>query len=200
MVGFIKTTKGRLKKLLSEHGDYKSLTQFRKDLYQTDGINYTDKQLNKMLIEHHNEIVKEIRDSVREQNKRRRDEIKEQNKNMNHLFKNIDVQPYNEEKPNIKEMRRQFYNDSLKYNFLIVNFPESLESCLKAIEEHNIKDSYDLFRNIIQKNKSKVNSYSFDISSIQDMKNKLLQLYKNQENAFKLSIQFRFTSFNNVSE
>ena len=38
-----------------------------------------------MLIEHHNETVKEIRDSVREQNKRRRDEIKEQNKNMNVL-------------------------------------------------------------------------------------------------------------------
>ena len=66
MAGLIKTTKGRLKKLLSEHGDYKSLNQFRKDLYQTDGINYTDKQLNKMLIEHHNETVKEIRDSVRE--------------------------------------------------------------------------------------------------------------------------------------
>ena len=192
MEGFIKTTKGRLKKLLSEHGNYKSLNQFRKDLYETDGVNYTDKQLNKMLIEHHNETVKEIRDSVREQNKRRRDEIKEQNKNMNHLFKNIDVQPYNEEKLNIKEMRRKFYNDSLKYNFLIVNFPNSLEKCLKAIEEHNIKDSNDLFRNIIKRSKSKVNSYSFDISSIQDMKNKLLQLYKNQENAFKLSIQFSF--------
>ena len=95
MEGFIKTTKGRLKKLLSEHGNYKSLNQFRKDLYETDGVNYTDKQLNKMLIEHHNETVKEIRESLKEQNKRRRDEIKEQNKNMNHLFKNVEVQPFN---------------------------------------------------------------------------------------------------------
>ena len=113
MDGFIKTTKGRLKKLLSEHGNYKSLNQFRKDLYETDGVNYTDKQLNKMLIEHHNETVKEIRDSLKEQNKRRRDEIKEQNnrrrdeikeqnKNMNHLFKNVEVQPYDEEKIKIK--------------------------------------------------------------------------------------------------
>ena len=102
MEGFIKTTKGRLKKLLSEHGNYKSLNQFRKDLYETDGVNYTDKQLNKMLIEHHNETVKEIRDSLKEQNKRRRDEIKEQNKNMNHLFKNVEVQLYDEEKTKIK--------------------------------------------------------------------------------------------------
>ena len=86
------------------------------------------------------------------------------------------------------------YNLSTQNNLFLLNIPENLNKCLEAIQEQNDIDMMYSFRNLFtkQNTNNKVNSYSFEVNSIQDIKNKLIELYKRQKNAFKISIQFGF--------
>ena len=80
------------------------------------------------------------------------------------------------------------YNLSTQNNLFLLNIPENLNKCLEAIQEQNDIDTMYSFRNLFtkQNTNNKVNSYSFEVNSIQGIKNKLIELYKRQKMLLKL--------------
>ena len=87
-----------------------------------------------------------------------------------------------------RTQRKMMYNLSTQNNLFLLNIPENLNKCLsnfQAIQEQNDIDTMYSCRNLFtkQNTNNKVNSYSFEVNSIQDVKNKLIELYKRQKNS-----------------
>jgi len=117
----LKTVKGHIKELLAEHGDFKSVKSFRNELYKTDNTNYTDEQIHKMLLEHHNDAVEAIQESKRQEKLKKERQIKEAKKNekrFNKFIQNVQVSPYNEKlKPSSRDASRfKNFNYEVQYD------------------------------------------------------------------------------------
>jgi hypothetical protein len=91
-----------------------------------------------------------------------------------------------------KRVRQINYKISQQKKFFVLNIPKSFGRCLKVIKDKNQEDTMFSYRNLMSRRNNKINKYSFEVSSIQDIKNKLVPLYRQQKNAFKVSIQFSF--------
>ena len=79
------------------------------------------------------------------------------------------------------------HNLSIQHNLFLLNIPMNLAKCLQAIKEKNETDIMFSFRYLFtkQNTNNKVNSYSFEVFSIQDVNNKLIEFYKRQKTLLK---------------
>lgn len=168
------------KRFLLNYFNFQSIQAARREITGSDIAiyNYLKDEYNTII-----EPVIELNKKNKAKNKRHK---------INYL-KDFNVEAgYDNDKSKRKSERQMLYQSSLANKFFVLNFPKNMNACLKAISNKNETDVMFAYRNMINRRKNKVNQYSFEVNSIQDMKNKLLQLYLRQKNAFKISIQFSF--------
>jgi hypothetical protein len=203
----IRTINGHKQSLLKESG-YKSIIEAKRD-YDFEGsdndmfeilrdnyngiIEQLQQQKRKLLIQQKNKNKSFLKDfNVEDETIRPTKENRKANYENKSFLKDFNVEDEDNNKIEKKTERKERYEMSSRDKFLVINIPTDNRKCLKAIKDKYESDTMFAFRNLMTRRNNKVNIYSFEVNSIQDMKNKLISLYKQQKNAFKISIQFGF--------
>ena len=186
---YLKSVKANIKTLLAA-SNYKSIKAIEKE-----NPNLNRKQIEDWLLDNYNSIVDIINENEQElklKEKKVKNTLKKTFKNLPNFETSKESESEKEEKRKLKQLKKQMYNLSIQHNLFLLNIPNNITKCLQAIKEKNETDTMFSFRNLFKKRNNKVNSYSFEVHSIPDIKSKLIELYKKQKNAFKISIQFGF--------
>lgn len=163
-LGELKSVIG-VKKLLLDNKDFKSIQQAVKHYNSTLNKTFSNDEVYEIIRKDYNEQLKETFRKIEEMKQAKKQ--KRQAK---------------------KEQKRPLDN----YRFMVFNIPDSLDRCYKALDDFNERDAFFSYRNLISRRQNKVNAFTFDIKNMSDIQTNIMNLYKNQKNAFKINIQFGF--------
>jgi hypothetical protein len=166
-LGELKSVVG-VKKLLLENKDFKSIQQAVKHYNTTLNKKLTNDEVYEIIRKEHNEQLKETFRKIEETKqvaKQKREVIKQK-----------------------KQQQFQTNND----RFMMFNLPDNLAGCYLALDEFNERDAFYSYRNMMSRRQNKINAFTFDIKSMMDIHARIMSLYKNQKNAFKINVQFGF--------
>lgn len=197
----INSTKGKKTFLLKENG-YKSIKEAKRE----NGFTGSDDAMYDILKDEYNHVIETLQEEKKILLSKRRKIISKSKKDTTAFLSsfNIEEDPVDkarrEYKPELKVERRLLFQQSKNNNFFVLNYPRDMIKCLKTIKEKDEEDVMYAYRNMMNRRNNKVNKYSFNVNSIQDCKVKLMNLYRQQKKAFKISIQFGFVMESNAEK